>query len=179
MEKTKLHLGCGNKHLDGFINVDIRNLPEVDIVDDIKTLKSFDLNSIDLIYCSHVLEHFGRREYLNVLKRWYAILKKDGILRVSVPNFKSIVEHYVEHKNLSMLLGLLYGGQNYPENFHYCIWDFENLKNDLLFIGFKNIKEFDWRNTEHGFIDDYSQSYLPHMDKENGKLMSLNIEAIK
>jgi hypothetical protein len=28
-------------------------------------------------------------------------------------------------------------------------------------------------------MDDYSQSYLPHMDKENGTLMSLNLEAVK
>ena len=29
------------------------------------------------------------------------------------------------------------------------------------------------------YIDDYSQSYYPHMDKEDGKLMSLNVEAVK
>jgi len=28
-------------------------------------------------------------------------------------------------------------------------------------------------------IDDHSKAYFPHMDKENGKLLSLNIEAIK
>ena len=40
-------------------------------------------------------------------------------------------------------------------------------------------KENDWRDTEHSELDDFSQSYLPHMDKDNGKLMSLNIEAVK
>jgi hypothetical protein len=36
----------------------------------------------------------------------------------------------------------------------------------------------------HGFINvdiiyNFNQSYLPYMNKNNGKLMSLNIEAIK
>ena len=32
---------------------------------------------------------------------------------------------------------------------------------------------------KHSDIDDYSQAYIPHMDKDNGTLMSLNVEAIK
>jgi hypothetical protein len=45
--------------------------------------------------------------------------------------------------------------------------------------GFKNVKRYDWKKTEHFYVDDYSQAYLPHMDKLNGKLMSLNVEATK
>ena len=36
-----------------------------------------------------------------------------------------------------------------------------------------------WEETEHAQFDDHSQAYLPHMDKENGTLMSLNVECIK
>jgi hypothetical protein len=78
-----------------------------------------------------------------------------------------------------LLRGFLYGGQTYAQNYHYCSWDFQSLSNDLIKIGFKEIKKYDWRYTEHSHIDDFSQSYLPHMDKTNGKLMSLNIEAVK
>jgi len=46
-------------------------------------------------------------------------------------------------------------------------------------VGFKEVVRYDWRKTEHFYVDDYSQAYLPHMDKTNGKLMSLNVEAIK
>ena len=53
------------------------------------------------------------------------------------------------------------------------------LKEDLQKAGFKSVKKYDWRNTEHFYVDDYSQTYYPHMDKENGKLMSLNVEATK
>jgi hypothetical protein len=36
-----------------------------------------------------------------------------------------------------------------------------------------------WRETEHAHVDDFSQAYIPHMDKENGILISLNIECDK
>jgi hypothetical protein len=77
------------------------------------------------------------------------------------------------------LRGFLYGGQTYEQNYHYCAWDFDTLSEDLKKLGFKNIYSYDWVATEHANMDDYSQAYLPHMDKVNGKLMSLNIEAIK
>ena len=77
------------------------------------------------------------------------------------------------------MLGLLIGGQKDKYDYHKMIFTYKLLTETLLDIGFKEVKKYDWRNTEHANIDDYSQSYLPHMDKINGKLMSLNIEAIK
>lgn len=175
----KLHLGCANKHIDGFVNVDVRELEGVDVIDNIITLEKFEINTADLIYVSHVLEHVGRREYMSVLQRWYDILKEGGTLRIAVPDFEMVVEHYNEHKDLQALRGFLYGGQTYPQNYHYCAWDFKTLANDLETIGFKSVKRYEWSETEHSHIDDFSQCYLPHMDKANGKLMSLNVEAIK
>jgi predicted SAM-dependent methyltransferase len=175
----KLHLGCATKALTGFINVDIRDMPGVDMIDDISRLKKFLDESADLIYVSHVLEHFGRREYKEVIKRWHAVLKDGGVLRIAVPDFEKIVEHYNENHDLELLRGFLYGGQNYAQNYHYCTWDFETLSKDLISVGFKEVRKYEWKDTEHSYMDDFSQSYLPHMDKVNGKLMSLNIEAIK
>ena len=74
---------------------------------------------------------------------------------------------------------MLYGGQKYDFDFHYNCWDFKSLEKDLLDVGFLKVYRYDWKNTEHFFIDDYSQAHLPHMDKVNGTLMSLNIEAVK
>lgn len=175
----KLNLGCGNKKIPYFINIDIREDVNPDIIDDITKLASIQDNCVDLLYASHVLEHFGRHEYKKILERWYQVLKPNGILRISVPNFESICKYYDKTKDINKLIGLLYGGQNYQENYHYMIWDFESLKKDLIDIKFKDVFEYDWRSIEHSNIDDYSQSYLPHMDKENGLLMSLNIQAIK
>jgi predicted SAM-dependent methyltransferase len=175
----RLHLGCGTKRIEGFVNVDIRDLPNVDLLDDISKLNNVEENSIDLIYACHVLEHFGRHEYMSVLKRWYDVIKDGGTLRISVPDFEQVVRYYNKHKDISKLIGFLYGGQTYEQNYHYCIWDFKSLQNDLESLGFINVRRYDWRDTEHSDVDDFSQAYLPHMDKENGQLMSLNIECKK
>jgi len=175
----KLHLGCGKKYLNGFINIDALEDVNPDIVDNVGTLNNFKSNSCDLIYACHVLEHFGRNEYKNVLKRWFDLLKENGVLRISVPDIESCINYYNKTQDLSKLLGFFWGGQNNKYNFHYMGWDFKSIENDLLSIGFKKIYKYNWKNTEHSNIDDFSQAYLPHMDKENGMLMSLNIEAIK
>lgn len=177
--KIKLHLGCGEKIIPNYVNIDIRGNLKCDLIDDISKLENFKKNSVDEIYCCHVLEHFGRHQYLNVLKRWYDVLKIDGILKLSVPDFKSVFEMYKEGYPLKKLYGFIYGGQTYPENFHHVGFDFESLKEDLESVGFEKIELWDWKKTEHNYIDDYSQSYLPHLDKENGKLMSLNIRCTK
>ena len=72
-----------------------------------------------------------------------------------------------------------YGGQKYDYDFHYHGWSFDTLKKALFDVGFKEVSHYDWQKTEHFYVDDYSQAYLPHMDKVNGKLMSLNVEAVK
>lgn len=175
----KLHLGCGEKKIEGYINIDIRESVKPDIVDDIGKLNNIQNESMELIYACHVLEHFNRITYKNVLKRWYEVLKPNGVLKVSVPDIESVFSEYSKGTPLKKLLGFLYGGQTYPENFHYIGFDFNTLKSDLEEIGFKGIKLWDWKETDHNHIDDYSQAYLPHMDKENGVLMSLNIMGVK
>lgn len=175
----KLHLGCGNKHIDGYINIDIRYLPSVDQVDNIRFLRSYKENTVDVIYASHVLEHFGRWDYKSVLARWFQILKPNGILRVAVPDFHAIATYYLESQQLRDVSGMLYGGQDYDENKHFWCWDYRELHADLKEVGFTNIHKYDWRLTDHADLDDFSQSYLPHMDKENGTLLSLNVEATK
>jgi predicted SAM-dependent methyltransferase len=175
---TRLHLGCGTKHIEGFTNIDIRYLPGVDEVNNIRFLRNYKDNSADLIYACHVLEHFSRWEYKNALARWYEILKPGGVLRLAVPNFSAIASRYLQTGNLNEIMGLLYGGQDYDENYHYVTFDFNSLNNDLTSIGFRVVREYDHTKTEHADIDDFSQAYLPHLDP-SGKLMSLNIEAVK
>lgn len=180
MDSTvKLHLGCGNKKIENFINIDIRKEVEPDLVDDISKLNNIENDSVDLVYACHVLEHFGRHEYIKVLKKWYEVLKTNGILRISVPDFSKVVDYYNKTKDLKKLVGFLYGGQNYKENYHYYTWDFNSISEDLKSVGFKEVRRYDWKETEHYNLDDFSQAYIPHMDKENGLLMSLNIEAVK
>lgn len=174
----KLHIGAGRVYLPGFINVDIFDTHHADLYCDLTSLP-WDKATFDLIYASHVLEHVHRRQVTATLFVWGKMLRPGGILRLAVPDFGAVVERYRETHDLPELLGLLYGGQNHPKNNHFVIFNYETLSEHLKKAGFKKVRPWDWRKTEHTDHDDYSQCYLPHLDKENGRLMSLNVEAVK
>ena len=176
----KVHLGCGNIHLSGYVNVDIQNGPGVDVVADLRLLPWND-GTIDMVYSCSAIEHFGRREWIGVLQEWARVLRPGGLLRLSTADFDAAVARYQETGNLPELLGLLIGGQKDDYDWHGMIFNFEELSKGLMTAGFGNIHRYDWRETDIGKlgIDDYSQAYLPHMDKQNGRLMMLNVEATR
>lgn len=46
-------------------------------------------NSVALIYCSHTLEHLDKTSSHRFLSECFRILKKDGVMRVALPNTKN------------------------------------------------------------------------------------------
>lgn len=177
----KLHLGCGRRYIPGFVHVDAQAAPHVDIVGPVERLPMAD-GAATLVYASHVLEHFGRYEYKAVLKEWWRVLAPGGILRLAVPDFAACAALYYESgltDRLSGLLGLLMGGQRDGNDFHKMVFDEPSLRLDLLEAGFAEVRRWDWRETEHAAVDDYSQAHIPHLRKDDGRLMSLNLEAVK
>lgn len=178
----KLHLGCGRVQIPGFFHVDMLESEHVDHVGSIDMLDFVPGETVELIYASHVLEHFGRWEYKQVLAEWWRVLRPGGVLRLAVPDFAMCAKLYYEkglQDGLSGLVGLICGGQRHVLDTHRMVFDEALLTSALREVGFTAVRRWDWRQTEHAHIDDYSQAYLPHMDKENGTLMSLNLEAIK
>jgi SAM-dependent methyltransferase len=179
---VKLHLGCGSKYIAGFFHVDAIAYPHVDRQGFVDKLDFLSNNSVELIYASHVLEHFGRNEVDYVLREWHRVLKPGGVLRLAVPDFGACARLYAEGKldhGINDIMGLIIGGQRNGHDFHRVIFDQPTLEARLKGIGFSQCRPWDWRKTEHSHVDDYSQAYLPHMDKDNGTLVSLNIEAVK
>lgn len=178
----RLHLGCGKRYIPGFLHLDAQPHPHVDLVTDVAHLDAIPDESADLIYAAHVLEHFGRWEFRAVLAEWRRVLKPGGLLRLAVPDFAACAKLYYEQglaDGLNGLIGLISGGQRDPHDFHKMIFDERFLTHELLGLGFHNVRRWDWRTTAHANVDDYSQSYLPHLDKQNGTLMSLNLEAVR
>ena len=176
----KLHLGSGIKRLKGFLNVDLDPNVNPDIIADLRDLP-FDDSSVDEIYACAVIEHFGRHEQKSVLSEWYRILRPGSYLYLSTTDFEQCARHYLENKSISSILGLVMGGQKSIYDHHGMIYDFCSLENLMLEAGFSNIKRYDWRSYDVGIqgLDDYSQAYIPHMDKETGRLMALNVCAVK
>jgi predicted SAM-dependent methyltransferase len=177
--RTRLHLGCGSRYLPGFWHVDLMPYAHVDQVGPVERLDGIPDESVELIYACHVLEHFGRYEVFDVVSEWYRVLRPGGLLRLAVPDFEAAVRYYLGHGDVRQVLGLIMGGQTTPYDDHRMIFDETNLGELLMDVGFTDIRRYDWRATEHSWLDDYSQAYLPHMDKTGGALVSLNVEAVK
>lgn len=180
-----IHLGCWTRNIPGFINVDLVDLPHVHYKRGIDDLSIFDNDSADLIYSSHNLEYFDRIEAKKVLKEWNRVLKPGGILRLAVPDFEKLIHVYQLTGDLNKLLGPLYGrmiintSNGEKTIYHKTGYDYTSLKSLLEESGFRNVCRYDWRDTIHKDYDDHSQAYFPHMDKEKGILISLNVEANK
>ncbi len=182
----KLHLGCGKRFLKGYTHVDVGDYKHIDFRHDIRDLSELADKSVELIYASHVLEYFDVNMVVNVLKEWHRVLMRGGILRIAVPDFAALCRAYMIHGNVNNILGPLYGRWEIPEFEivlqHKTVYDYFSLGDVLKESGFRRIKRWCWRSVfigENEGFDDYSQSYIPHMDKENGILISLNVEATK
>ena len=179
----KFNVGCGWRDFgDDWVHVDGGDYKHLDS-DDIY-LDKYEVESADLIYASHVIEYFDREEVINLLNCWKGILKPDGILRIAVPDFSQMVSLYIKGYNeykLEDFLGPLYGKMEMGKEtiYHRTAYDFNSLKTLLESVGMKEVKKYNWEETEHSEFDDHSQAYLPHLDKENGTLISLNMECVK
>lgn len=175
----KLHLGCGKRYIPGFVHVDVVSAPHVDLCSGVDRIAAIGDGACDLIYACHVLEHFHRRDTQRVLREWRRLLAPGGILRLAVPDLEAIARVYLARGKLSEVIGPLYGRQDHLYNIHYTGFDFVTLGAELLLAGFDEVRRWDWRQTEHAEVDDFSRSYIPHMDFESGTLISLNVEATR
>ena len=86
-----LDLGCGRRKIKDAIGVDRVKLDTVDIVHDLtKFPYPFGDNSIDKIYCSHILEHFDVYTRNKALEEIWRTLKVSGQFEMRVPHAFSI-----------------------------------------------------------------------------------------
>ena len=144
----KLNLGCGSQVIDGWINVDysigarFAKIPLFRALNN--KLRLFDLDwneniylhdltkafpwadsTIDIVYSSHTLEHFSRDDGRRFIAECHRVLRKDGILRIVVPDLRHIVIEYIEGRihadDFVEKLGVMYGNsKNVLKNRSVC-----------------------------------------------------------
>lgn len=137
---TKLNLGCGSDIKPGFINIDIRLLPGVDIVSDIESIDYFTDESIDEINAYDILEHFSFTKTKSILTNWISKLKPGATIIVRVPDVIKILNKFNEGKLPHFeAMRLIFGGQTYPENFHFAGFSQEVLEGLLVGCGCSEI----------------------------------------
>ncbi len=92
----KLNLGCGDQILGEYINCDLHN-SKADMQFDADTIPYKD-NTVDEVFASHLLEHFGYNEIGNILQEWKRVLKPGGKLVIETPDaynsYKKFCEAY-------------------------------------------------------------------------------------
>jgi predicted SAM-dependent methyltransferase len=100
----KLHLGCGETYLHGYVNIDLppskhtvmRNV-KPDVYADLKEIR-FPLESVALVRSHHVFEHFDRPTALVMLIEWYQWLKGDGVVVIETPDFEKAAKRVLSSK---------------------------------------------------------------------------------
>ncbi len=156
-QPLKLHLGCGQNHLEGYINIDfpsdehtVQKAANADLFTDITTL-AFPPASINEIRSHHVFEHFDRSTALALLCKWHEWLVPDGLLIIETPDLEASIQllnsKEIAYKEKQGVLRHLFGSHEAKWAVHMDGWDGEKFKHMLSALGFEiNRIEFDqWK----------------------------------
>lgn len=84
----KLHLGCGTKYLNGYVNADINSNLTADVHFDMDKDKwPFEDNTFDEIFAWHSIEH--STNYLYVIEELWRVAKPNAFAHIGVPYLTS------------------------------------------------------------------------------------------
>ena len=146
----KLNLGAGSVPLAGYENWDLgyednaRFGLQMDGIHyrkaEVYPLPEPYLFQYDEIRASHVLEHFGHGETMDVLTDWVRCLAPGGLLKIAVPDFRKIIEAYEAGDPLAE--AYCYGGQTDERDYHKAGFDEETLMAAFEALGLVDIKRW-------------------------------------
>lgn len=152
--QVKVHLGCGPHVLPGWMNYDLqpgtgglkcdlrRGVPHRD-------------DSVDFVFSEHFLEHLDESSGLRLLKECHRVLKPGGVLRVTVPSLRVLVERYWDG-NLIKLPGVwepptpaVMINEGMRAWGHEFMYDGNELMRKLAMAGFTTIVNERHRTSKH------------------------------
>jgi len=174
----RLHLGCGDKRLKGWLNLDIDPACGPDKVHDVTYLADFSDNSVDEIYACHLLEHIVPYRTLEVLAEWRRVLRPGGTLRLSVPDLRLVMQNRIDtHADGAAFNAAIHGTWSSPESdpnwlakIHKQSFVRESLVELLTMAGFRGIRA--WEPSEVAAIAEVK-------DYASCALVSLNVLGVK
>jgi hypothetical protein len=141
----RLNLGSGPDHRPGMTNLDLRALAGTDVVADVTRLPYGD-GSVGEILADDVLEHVPWARSGEVVAEWARVLRPGGTMTIRTPSLAGVLRLYEERPvgwrpedgdGVDPVIERLYGGQDYPGNFHYAIFDERTLRTLLEGAGLR------------------------------------------
>ena len=91
----RLHLGSGNEHKEGWVNVDLAGYP-VEIAWNLARPLPLPAASVEAIFHEHLLEHLTLEQGLAFCGECRRVLRPGGILRIGVPDAGAAARSYVD-----------------------------------------------------------------------------------
>jgi SAM-dependent methyltransferase len=209
-----LNIGCWTSVGDGWLNVDASiyvKLSKIPLVgslilagmkapqfpasiqcgDLVKGLQ-IPVNSCQLIFASHVLEHLTLSDFNIALKNLYLYLKPGGIIRIIVPDLESYVKDYLEQRAdpqkaaqaaYQLMNNSYLGNQASRRSFyhrfreifansrHQWMWDEPSLTEALKQQGLKDIRRC--------YYGDWSDPRFQLVEEKNRHWKAICLEATK
>jgi predicted SAM-dependent methyltransferase len=98
-----LNLGCGHRYLTDWTNVDFVSHSEHVKAHNLLKGIPFVADTFDLVYHSHVLEHFSKLSGQAFMGECYRVLRKGGMIRLAVPDLEGIVREYLRNMENALL----------------------------------------------------------------------------
>lgn len=151
---VRLNLGCGDKILPGYVNVDVvasRAGKRPDVLCDLHDLSVFPDNHADEIMAIHVVEHFWRWEVEDILREWVRVLKPGGRMILECPNLVSACEEFLkdpdvfshEGKDGQRTMWVFYGDPSWKDPFMIHRWGYtpNSLKKLMESVGLSSVHQ--------------------------------------
>lgn len=98
-----LNLGCGTRFHKDWTNVDFTVTGKDVIAHNLLSGIPFETEKFDVVYHSHVLEHFSKKDGEKFIENCYDVLKPNGIIRIAVPDLEKIAREYIRNLDRSAI----------------------------------------------------------------------------
>jgi predicted SAM-dependent methyltransferase len=135
----RLHVGSGKARLEGWVNMDIQDLPGVDVVCDVT--RGLGLTGAEAVFAEHFLEHLPLDAALRFLGEVHRALAPEGRLRLTTTNLEWVwATHYdlaaAPEEKQSMALR---ANRAFRAWGHEMVWNRSLLEGALLACGFRDL----------------------------------------
>ena len=129
----KLNLGCGKKHKEGYINIDIQE--PCDLKHDLSTPLPYEDNSVDEVYSEgNFVCLFSDNEWTKLKHEMVRVLKPGGKLEIIFLDFEYILKAFLENKDEERWSWkqAIFSGQANDYDFSKNGFTYEKMRVDLI-----------------------------------------------